>query len=31
VIPRRAFETAADMQAFEALLVAHIAKIERRV
>jgi YcxB-like protein len=30
VIPKRAFETAADMQAFDALLVAHVAKIERR-
>jgi YcxB-like protein len=31
VIPKRAFETAADMQAFEALLVAHVAKIDRRM
>ena len=31
VVPKRAFESAADMQAFEALLVAHVAKIVRRV
>jgi hypothetical protein len=31
VIPKRAFETAAQMQAFDALLVAHVQKIERRV
>jgi hypothetical protein len=31
VVPKRAFATAAEMQAFEALLVAHVAKIERTV
>jgi hypothetical protein len=31
VIPKRAFATAAEMQAFDALLVAHVAKIERRM
>jgi hypothetical protein len=30
VIPKRAFENAADMQAFDALLVAHVPKIDRR-
>jgi hypothetical protein len=30
VIPKRAFENAADRQAFDALLVAHVPKVERR-
>ncbi len=30
-IPKRAFETAAEIQAFEALLVEHISQIARRV
>jgi len=31
VIPKRAFETSTDMLTFEALLFAHISKIDRRV
>jgi hypothetical protein len=30
VIPKRVFENAADMQAFDALLLAHVPKVERR-
>jgi len=30
-IPKRAFQTSAELQAFDALLVEHISKIERRV
>ena len=30
VIPKRVFENAADKQAFDALLVAHVPKVERK-
>lgn len=31
VVPKRAFATSADMLAFNALLAAHVAKVDRRV
>ena len=31
VIPKRAFENETDRRAFEALLLAHVPKIERKV